>query len=111
MADQYVVEFEGVRLTRLPAGRAEGFVWLSFVGKGEGLKYGGREPIDWRLRQHVTITWPDETPAEVVSSGSGGGDGLSFFDVAIRDRGGSSLVLDYAEGPNGLGGEVVSIPD
>jgi len=111
MADQHVVEFDGVRLTRLPVGRAEGLVRVSFVGKGEALKYGGRHPIDWLLGQHVTITWPDQARAEIVSSGSGGGDGISFFDVAIRDRGGSSLVLDYAEGPNDLGGESVLIPD
>ncbi|MCD9197863.1 hypothetical protein [Aeromicrobium wangtongii] len=110
MTDQHVVELDGVRLTRLPAGRAEGFVWLSFVGKGEALRYVGSEPIDWRLRQHVTITWPDGTPGEIASAGSGGGDGMSFFDVAVRDTGDSSIVLSYAEGTTDLVREVVPIP-
>jgi hypothetical protein len=110
MADQHVVEFDGVRLTCLPAGRAEGLVWLSFVGKGEALRYGGREPVDWRLRQHVAIAWADGTPAEIVSSGSRGSDGMSFFDVAIRDIGASSLVLGYVDASKDLGAETVSIP-
>lgn len=79
MADRHVAEFGGVRLTRLPVGRAEGFVWLSYVGKGTALEYGEREPVDWRLRQHLVITWPDGEPAEIVSSGSSGGDGMSLF--------------------------------
>lgn len=111
MADQHVIELDGVRLTRLPVGRAEGLVWMSFVGRGEALEYGGRDPIDWRLSHHVTITWPDETPAEIMSSGSGGGDGLSLYDMAISDRGGSSLVLGYLDDGREVGKEIVTIPD
>lgn len=109
MADQHVAEFDGVRLTRLPVGRAEGFVWLSFVGKGTALEYGGPEPIHWPLRQHVAITWPDGEPAEIVSSGSSGGDGISLFDVAVRDTGNASLVLAYRDGGREVGHEVVTI--
>jgi hypothetical protein len=107
---QHTVELEGVRLTRLPAGRAEGFVWLMFVGAGDALRYTLDRAPDWRIRSHVSVAWPDGRPADIVESGSGGGDGTSHFAMTIRDTGGVSLVLTYVDINSATSEEVVSIP-
>jgi hypothetical protein len=95
MTDQHVVNLQGVRLTRLPAGRAEGFVWLTFIGTGEAMRFGREPENTWRIKQHVKITWPDGDEAEVPSVGGGGGDGLMFFHLAVRDIGAATVHLAY----------------
>ena len=51
MITQHVVSFgDEVTLTRLPAGRAEGYVWLSFVAVGSAIDMH-IEPDDmWHIR-------------------------------------------------------------
>lgn len=97
MTDHHVVEFDGARLTRLPAGRAEGFVWLTFIGTGESMTIGREREDNWRIKQHVRITWPGGDDAESPSSGGSGGDALMFFHVAVRDVGVETLHLTYVD--------------
>ena len=110
MTDQHVVELEGVRLTRLPAGRAEGFVWLTFICTGEAMTFG-RDPEDtWHIKQHVKVTWPNGDDAEAPSAGGGGGDGLMFFHIAVRDTGAATVHLAYVDDGIVVGEEEVVIP-
>src|SRR5215212_3858342 len=108
MITQHVVTFGGeVTLTRLPAGRAEGYIWLSFVARG----IDPTEPESaWRVRDHVKLTWLDGSDAEVVERGSTRDESLHLFDVAIRDAGYSTITISYVEDEQVISNENVPLP-
>ena len=105
MITQHVVSFgDDITLTRLPAGRAAGFVWLSFVVQGiESLDH-------WRIRDHIRLTWLDGATADVVDRGATGDGSLHLFDVSIRDAGYNTLTIRYVEGNTTLSLENVPLP-
>lgn len=104
MITQHVVSYGGdVALTRLPAGRAEGFVWLSFVAAGAGVD-------TWHIHEHVRLTWLDGTAGDVVGSGGGGDDSLHHFLVEVLDAGYDRLIISYVEGDEVIDHEVIELP-
>lgn len=111
MITQHVVSFgDEITLTRLPAGRAEGFVWLSFVAAGAGIDLS-LEPEDmWRIGEHVRLTWLDGTPGEIVGSGGGGGDGPHHFLMEVRDAGYGRLIISYVQDDDVIDHEVIELP-
>lgn len=109
MITQHVVSFGGeVTVTRLPAGRAEGYVWMSFVARGVELTSGPDET--WRLREHLVLTWLDGSTAEVVETGITGNEGLHRFDLTIRDAGYNTLTISYVEDDQVISSENVALP-
>jgi hypothetical protein len=111
MITQHVVSFgDEVTLTRLPAGRAEGYVWLSFVAVGSGIGLSVELEDLWHIREHVRLSWLDGTPGDVVASGGGGGDGPHHFLIEVRDAGYDRLIISYVEGDEMIGHEVVELP-
>lgn len=111
MITQHVVSFgDEITLTRLPAGRAEGFVWLSFVAAGTGKT---RLDEGWRIRDHIKVTWLDGSAADVVEVVEGGGTGnptLHLFDLMIRDAGYNTLTIRYVEDGRFISSENVPLP-
>lgn len=104
MITQHVVAYDGdITLTRLPAGRAEGYVWLSFVAAGFGID-------TWHIHDHVHLSWLDGTPGEVVANGRGGGDGPHHFLIEVRDATYDRLLIRYVEGDDVISHEVVELP-
>jgi hypothetical protein len=109
MITQHAVSYGGdITLTRLPAGRAEGYVWLSFVARGIDMTPGTDE--GWRLRDHVKLTWLDGSAADVVDHGATGDESLHQFDVRIRDAGYNTLTIRYLEDGRIIGMENVALP-
>jgi hypothetical protein len=111
MITQHVVSYGGdITLTRLPAGRAEGYVWLPFVAAGAGIDIT-LEPKDmWHIHDHVRLTWLDGTAGDVVGSGGGGGDKLHHFLIEVLDAGYDRLIISYVEGDEVIGHEVIELP-
>lgn len=108
MITQHVVSFDDeITLTRLPAGRAEGFIWLSFVAAGTGET---RPDEGWRIHDHVKLTWLDGSAADVTFEGRTGEELLQLFDVTIRDAGYNTLTIRYIEDGRILGMENVALP-
>ncbi len=105
MITQHVVTYAGdIALTRLPAGRAEGFIWLSFVARGiESLEH-------WRIHDHIRLTWLDGSTADVIDRGATGDESLHVFDVSIRDAGFNTLTIRYVEDDTTLSIENVPLP-
>jgi hypothetical protein len=105
MITQHVVSYgDEVTLTRLPAGRAEGRVWLSFVAAGSGID-------TFHIHDHVRLTWLDGTSGEVVASGGSGGDvGPHHFVVELRDAGYDRLIITYVDGAEMIGHDVIELP-
>jgi hypothetical protein len=94
-------------------GRAEGLVWLSFIGFGDGM-WLGRDPARrWLLEPYVSAAWPDGRVADIYSStgGGGAGDDESFFNAAIRDAGHATLMLTYSQNGLSIEDESVALPD
>ena len=109
MITQHVVSYgNGITLTRLPAGRAEGFVWLSFVARGIALTAGAGEV--WRLREHLALMWLDGSAADVVEVQTSANETLHRFGLVIRDAGFNTLTVRYVEGDTTLSLENVSLP-
>lgn len=105
MITQHVVSYGGdVTLTRLPAGRAEGFIWLSFVARGIEV------PGAWRIGDHIKLTWLDGSAAEVTDGGAAGDDEPHQFHVTIRDAGYNTLTISYVEGEQVINTENVALP-
>ena len=104
MITQHIVSFgTEITLTRLPAGRAEGFVWLSFVARGIG-------SVSWHVRDHVKLTWHDGSRAEIVESEITGNDPLHVFQVTIRDAGYNTITISYVEDDQLISSENVALP-
>jgi hypothetical protein len=109
MITQHVVSFgDEVTLTRLPAGRAEGYVWLSFVAQGIELLPGPEEA--WRIPDHVRITWLDGSAADIVEVETSGNETLHRFGLVIRDAGYNTLTIRYVEDDNTISIENVPLP-
>ena len=109
MITQHVVSFvDEVTLTRLPAGRAEGFVWLSFVARGIKLTSGPDEA--WRLHDHIRLTWLDGSTAEVAEGGTTGDETMHRFDLTIPDAGYNTLTISYLESGQVISTENVALP-
>ncbi len=109
MIAQHVVSYgDTVTLTRLPAGRAEGFVWLSFVARGIELSPGPGEP--WRLLDHVELGWAGGADADVVSSGLSGDETLHLLHAVVRDVGVDTLSIAYVEDGQAISREDVALP-
>ena len=78
MITQHVVSFgDEITLTRLPAGRAEGFVWLSFVAAGAG------ETRPERAGASTTTSSSPGSTDRLLTSASRGGSAktVAAFDV------------------------------
>ena len=106
MITQHVVSFGGeITLTRLPAGRAEGFVWLFFVTRGIEMTEDG-----WNIRNRIRLTWLDGSAAEVVDRGATGDGALHLFDVSVRDAGYNTLTISYVEDERVISTENVALP-
>jgi hypothetical protein len=107
MITQHVVSYGGeVTLTRLPAGRAEGLVWLSFVARGAELS-----PEDtWSISDHVALMWLDGSTAEVVEEGTSESKTLHVFHLAVRDAGYGRLIINYIEDDQVISSEGVELP-
>lgn len=112
MITQHVVSYGGdITLTRLPAGRAEEYVWLSFVVRG--IEPGPGQEEAWRLSDHVTLMWLDGSTAEVVEVVEGGASGIQtmhLFDLVIRDAGYNTLTIRYVESDRVISMENVALP-
>jgi len=103
MITQHVVSYgDKITLTRLPAGRAGGFVWLSFVVTGVDID-------TWRIHDHVRLAWLDGTPGDVVGS-SGSGDGPHHFLIEVLDAGYDRLIISYVDGDHVIDHEVIELP-
>ncbi|MET0820695.1 MAG: hypothetical protein ABWY58_07005 [Aeromicrobium sp.] len=85
-------------------------MWLTFVGRGEDLRYTLTHSSDWRIQDHVSARWPSGEVARVIDRHISGADGMSSFSSAIRDTGEPSIVLTYVGADSILAEEVVSIP-
>jgi hypothetical protein len=109
MITQHVVSYRGdITLTRLPAGRAEGYVWLSFVAAGIRIPL---EPDDmWHIHDHVQLTWLDGSPGHAMASGGGAADGPHHFVIEVRDAGYDRLLIRYVEGDDVISHEVIELP-
>jgi hypothetical protein len=104
MITQHVVLYGAdITLTRLPAGRAEGYVWLTFVTADVGID-------TWHIRDHVRLTWLDGTPGDIIASGGGGGDGPHHFVIEVNDAGYDRLIVSYVEDDEVIDHEVVELP-
>jgi hypothetical protein len=109
MITQHVVSYDGeITVTRLPAGRAEGYVWLSFVARG--IELPGTPEEMWRINDHLRLTWLDGSVADIVHEGGTGDQTLHLFDLAIRDAGYNTLCIGYLEGDQVIGHEAVPLP-
>lgn len=96
-----------MQLTRLPVGRAEGFVWLTFTARGLRAQPVGP---GWRISDHVFISWADRGPADIVETGEFGSVELGSFHIVIRDVADSSLLITYTDDGHHVDHEVVEIP-
>jgi len=104
MITQHVVSFgDEITLTRLPAGRTEGYVWLSFVAMGAGIG-------TWDVHEHVRLSWIDGTPGAVVATDGGGGDGPHHYLMEVRDAGFGRLIISYLEDDEIIDHEVIELP-
>ncbi|WP_332662045.1 hypothetical protein [Aeromicrobium sp.] len=109
MITQHVVSYGGdITLTRLPAGRADGFVWLFFVARGIEQIPGSGE--GWRIREHIKLTWLDGSAADVAFEGRTGEDSSPLFDVTVRDAGYNTLTIRYIEDGRIISTENVALP-
>src|SRR5215211_6013290 len=109
MITQHVVTFGGeVTLTRLPAGRAEGYVWLSFVARGIETDTGPDE--DWQIHDHIRLGWLDGSAPEVVEGGVSANESLHLFYVTVRDAGFNTLTINYVENGQVISSENVALP-
>jgi hypothetical protein len=111
MITQHVVSYgDDVTLTRLPAGRAAGYVWLSFIATGVGIDMSLEPDEMWHIHDHVRLTWLDGTPGEVLDSSGGGGDRLHHFVMGVRDAGYDRLIVSYVDDDEVINHEVVELP-
>jgi hypothetical protein len=107
------VEFaDSVRLTRLPVGRAEGRIWLAFVAVGLGFNQDPDIAYEtrWKLRDHLKVT--GESGALVIEGSSESSDGkLTYLEHELTDDGSSHITIEYREGDQALGEEVIELPE
>jgi hypothetical protein len=109
MITQHVVSFGSeITLTRLPAGRAEGFVWLSFVARGIEMTPGPEDV--WRIHDHIRLGWLDGSAPEVVEGGVNANETLHLFYVTVRDAGFNTLTIHYVEDDQVISSENVALP-
>jgi len=110
VGDQRRVQFADFRLTRLPVGRAEGHVWLSFVATGDAVWFDRDPHARWLLARYVTLAWSDGEPTRIDSSTSSGNDVESCISATVRDLGHPALHLTYHQNGLEIDHEVAIVP-
>jgi hypothetical protein len=75
---------DGVRLTRLPIGRAAGHLWISFVAE---------RPLgadEWDIWSHINVEG-----AQCLEGGGSHGDGIEEMQFRYLDPGTDSVTVTY----------------
>lgn len=110
---QHVVQFDNsLRLTRLPPGRAEGRIWLHFVLAGLGWNHHDANPgvLRWNLGDHVRVSGENGL-LNYLGGGATGDGALNYLQQEWSDDGSSQLTIEYREGEQLLGREMLDLPD